>query len=838
MLNEAEVREKIINPWLVGLAFKQTDIKLESSFSIRLGRGVKSISGKSDYLVKSNTGVNLFIIETKSQLAKLNDDDKNQAISYARLISEGNIPPFSIVTNGLETIIYDSISKEKVTGELAQHPHVKNEFQIECSIAARSEALNCLLALNEQNLHKFCTHQVQYRLRPLKSEDIYSGKKYIPTLYIKRNDPENRLNNLLFDLKNPRRLVLVTGSPQKGKTSFVCNQVENLLLKNINCLFFPAIGLNTGLLNAIKEDFQWVFHDQNDVVHIIQQLENIIKKQKQKLFIFIDELNEIDQKIALLISSECERIASEKIVIVLSATSNSLERLLFEYGNPNFLADQSNITLKEAELLSKKALQNIEDKNVIQINDFNAKELDEAATLYSKAYNVKGYKINILFSNPLLLRVAMELFANKEIPENLNDANLIGESLFLKGSRTGISKTCFQKYILELSEILFKKDSPISDLHSLNIEGIDIQKLYEAAILAELHTTNNKPAIDFYYSRERDYCIAYLLKDWLNIFLKGNKDEVKQYLDDAIQTYVGQEALRWFFSSPSHIQQVIRCVDLFDGVINTEIKNILFYAMLSQDFTSQAQLNWLSEKINKMNEERLLNNSKESIEEAVIILFQFIKGSGINNNRLTRNQLVCLKEIMLIEEKLEGETDVRETFSIQLLQDYNLESDFISLMLDDNNKISSFAALLYVESYRDLIKQLNIWITNKNELFELKYENFIVALEHIKDQMSPDMCDPHQMYSDRDEFCISGYIEFRDDYKSIINLYSQHNISNFFLEELGYLKEYALEAIKKNPKLMEEEWVNEVAPELIDSEIIIFEKFNPQQIKIPFEIKL
>ena len=51
-MNEEEIRSKLLLPFLVDLGFEASDIKLEQSFSIRLGRSVHRISGRSDILCK------------------------------------------------------------------------------------------------------------------------------------------------------------------------------------------------------------------------------------------------------------------------------------------------------------------------------------------------------------------------------------------------------------------------------------------------------------------------------------------------------------------------------------------------------------------------------------------------------------------------------------------------------------------------------------------------------------------------------------------------------------------------------------------------------------------
>jgi len=85
----------------------------------------------------------------------------------------------------------------------------------------------------------------------LKSEDINSGKKYIPSLYIQREKQKEALISCIKDENN--KLIFVTGSPQHGKTSFICNFIENLLEKGQPCIFYPAINIQNAYLSVDLE---------------------------------------------------------------------------------------------------------------------------------------------------------------------------------------------------------------------------------------------------------------------------------------------------------------------------------------------------------------------------------------------------------------------------------------------------------------------------------------------------------------------------------------------------------------------------------------------------------
>ena len=51
-MNEEEIRGKLVLPYLEDLGFELSQISLEKSFTIRLGKTVREISGRSDILCK------------------------------------------------------------------------------------------------------------------------------------------------------------------------------------------------------------------------------------------------------------------------------------------------------------------------------------------------------------------------------------------------------------------------------------------------------------------------------------------------------------------------------------------------------------------------------------------------------------------------------------------------------------------------------------------------------------------------------------------------------------------------------------------------------------------
>lgn len=638
--SEEDIRAKIVTAWLADHGFGPSDISVEYSFEVRLGRKTHTIDSekpkkatiqifrpRADVLVRSYNGRNLLIVEVKAPHEPLDDDVREQGICYARLLRKGGIAPFVVLTNGHETKIYDSISEELINGTAISldHPHVKAGFRVNVDdIAFRAEALERFISLSPENLIEFCRQQVSYRMRFLRDEDPYSGKKYIPSLYVERKEAKGNLIRLLDEEK--RRVILVVGSPQVGKTNFICHTVEERLEQGLPCLFYPAIGMGRGLLEAICEDFEWILSDSGHAYQIIhQKLQRILSRTGQKLTLFIDGWNEPDLVLARIIDRESERLSGYDIACVVSMTDISANRLLKdEVGNPSHIAEAAGIRIPEIPLfeMNPKELERqnkTSDTNpsserhffngdqqsetthlkfvprnaswyeklkskwsVVDIRNYSETEVQEAYHIYAKRFNVcvpgltKAEDTHEVWSpraphlvrDPFLLRIGMEQFRGQALPEVLDEPSLLEKSIELKSSRAiDLRDKCVPEILSELANELFSNGTPIRQSIAMKRWGLPAadeppKGLFEAALLSKVCDERGLPALDFYYGRERDFVVANWNRDWLHR-LKETQENVVLELSLAGKTVAGLEALRWFLKQPSHREQLQHVAQFF-----------------------------------------------------------------------------------------------------------------------------------------------------------------------------------------------------------------------------------------------------------------------------------
>lgn len=619
-LSEDDIRTKVVYEWLKDCPISSEEVSIEFTIKIRLGRGTRLINSRSDVLVRNYRGDNLLIIEVKNPSHNLRQDDKFQALSYARALAEGGIAPFTILTNGNHTLIFDTISGEEISGKVvpSTHRYVENQFKVTGDvIGAYSEALNYLISLSEDNLLEFCKGQAEFRMSLLKSDDLFSGKKYIPQTYVDRLGPKKELDEKLFTNKKTRDVLLITGPPQHGKTSFVCNVIDTYLSRKIPCLFYPAISLKDGLLSSLIDDFQWSFNSNSSIVQIAQRLNSILEKSNQYLVIVIDGWNEMFDT-PLRLNEECRRLNSGRIKVVISSTSTSLERILYDgAGNPDFVCSTVELTRGQIRMLCSKPLKSTKDLGVLQINKFNSEEIAEAKLKYAKAYNVRFEEGGNLPHDPFYLRLASEQYSNSTVPAFANRSSLIQSSLLSKGRRSGIEELELQRGLIAFSEVLYKFDSPIKIVSIPELfNSNNLGSWCEAAILQELKN-ENFTEVDFYYSHDRDYSIAILYKEWHNLFKEStDKYKIIEELHEATKTEVGRSALQWFLSCPDYLEHLQVVFSIVSNTVYEELLDILIQPILNQvNLSKKLDFGWIEKHLTTLiNIER-----NRGIEESKIV---------------------------------------------------------------------------------------------------------------------------------------------------------------------------------------------------------------------------
>jgi hypothetical protein len=580
--SEEDVRTKVVVPWLLANGFSLATLSLEFSFRIRLGRSIVHVGGgatsreptpssagayttyssRADVLVRNENRENLLIVEVKAPGETLDDQARDQGISYARCIAEGNIAPYVVLTNGLSTRVFDSHSRAEIFVDdagLSTTCNNRSRYVTSDDLSLRAEALESLISFSPKNLIAFCEAQSRFRMKPLFGEKIDSDKKFIPSLFIEREEVKARLAEFIDDKKH--RVTLLIGHPQVGKTNFVCQTVLERLTNGHPCLFYPAIGLNRSLLEEIANDFEWSFAGVSDTFsHLIRKINNVLQRANTKLTIFIDGWNETNIQLARTIDSDCSRLLSDHIQVVISLTHNSATRLLKDAGgNSSFLAEEAGISSQGPSLieLDPESAAKTSGWNCIHVKNYSPSERDRAYEVYASAYQVAISLSHQKTPDPYVLGIAMKQYSGGRLPDLLDEPVLLNRFLLSKISRSvGLENHNVPICLRELGREMIRNGTPVpievlSRIWSLPLIQNIPNGFFESALLAMENDADGKPSVDFYYGRERDYVIACMAQEWPQK-LAGQLDMEMEF-STAARSRAGIAALSWFLRQPAHV---------------------------------------------------------------------------------------------------------------------------------------------------------------------------------------------------------------------------------------------------------------------------------------------
>lgn len=576
--SEDDVRTKVVVPWLLSRGFSLATISIEFTFRIRLGRSVIRVgsdsnpresicsiySPRADVLVRNERGDNLLIIEVKAPGEPLDDLARDQGISYARCVAEGNIAPFVVITNGHSAYVYDTISRLEVKEDV--HLGTACMTRALCitpdELMLRAEALESLISFSQENLMTFCEAQTQFRMRQLLGEKLDSDKKYIPSLFVQREEIASLLSNALDNKGN--RVTLLIGYPQVGKTNFICHTVVERISNGQPCLFYPAISLQGPLLAEIGHDLEWEFSEtQQNYSQLVGKLNRILHRAQKRLTIFVDGLNETSVQLARAIDADCGRLSGNRIQIVISLTHSSATRLLRDAaGNSSFIAGEAGIPSCGASLieLDPEAAATTSDWNCIHVKRYSQEECERAYRIYANAYEVDVSESHHKTRDPYVLGIAMKQFGGQRLPESLDEPSLLNSFIVNKIRRAvGLAECNVLLCLRELGKEMIRGGAPVPIETLCKIWSHPItQKIpsafFESALLINEIDEDGRQYVDFYFGRERDYVIACLAYEWPRK-LRDLKDLDLEF-SEVVVTAAGNDALVWFLRQPTYILQL------------------------------------------------------------------------------------------------------------------------------------------------------------------------------------------------------------------------------------------------------------------------------------------
>lgn len=494
-MNEEEVKIKYVLPWLKQAGVALQDLQFEQNFSVKIGRGQISVGerpkrtragARLDILVR-RADRNLFVVETKAAREALTDDDRDQAISYARLVHP--IAPYAVVTNGSEYRLYDAISKEAIEPKSIQI----RGFEATLPDADILEAQRCFFGLSRSNLQRFCQQQVDSELRLVRGT-LSEGRKYVPELHV----PRESLRKELADLyASPMPGLLLVGESGSGKTCEMGFIAESFLARGRPVLFFNGFSLANEITQAIANEFSWTFSESDTPIQVLERIESFARNEF--LTIVIDAIDEwmFDSRTNAL-GSLLRAAEHRKIRIVLSCKTSVVDSFLQSRDNPTHVS-----------VLAK----------TVSMPALSAKEFHEAIAKYRQVYEFFGSFEDAVLTeareNPFLLRVFFDVA--KE--HNLEHLTFSAAHFFEEFYNRSLRKTCdvpqAEDTLTAIGQLLYERNSDsigerqVKNALKLRVNDALMEELFEYALLVRTAPAMGERLVRFNIQQLRDYIIAY-----------------------------------------------------------------------------------------------------------------------------------------------------------------------------------------------------------------------------------------------------------------------------------------------------------------------------------------
>lgn len=258
MTNEATLEARI-SETLRSLfpSLEQTEFSHQLTFTIKLGHKSiqidpkkSSASGRLDVLILYKKKP-ICVLELKKPTAKLTDDDRDQGISYARLLTP--MPPFIVVTNGKEKHFYKTVDKQKWEAESVDEQKLQELIDYGMSIAKGSldEAVTFLLGKDDDVWEKIIEDITKEQLDLLQGNSEEYDKPIFKGLYIQR-EITNKIKN---DLVNSQDNLVLTGPPLSGKTNVFAQLINSANDKSLLYLYLNMVDIGYGPLQFLCNKF-------------------------------------------------------------------------------------------------------------------------------------------------------------------------------------------------------------------------------------------------------------------------------------------------------------------------------------------------------------------------------------------------------------------------------------------------------------------------------------------------------------------------------------------------------------------------------------------------------
>lgn len=519
-MNEEEVKVHIILPWLQNLGLAREELALETSFSLRIGTNDVVIGGRRgkvrqrarlDILVRRR-GVNLLVIEVKEPSEPLSEFDRDQAISYARLLHP--VAPFALVTNGKDFWLYDALSKERLTPENTGFP---DGTTLVLPDESRLEALRLFFGVSPENLAIFARAQADRAIEPLiGGPDDYTAV-YIPDAHIERDALTAAVQAFLSGMPS---LFVLGGESGMGKSCVMIDLARTLADGGYPVLFFRGALVQGDILDEIAGEVEWAFGAQRGSIDALRRLAE--NSGGKPLIVMIDGVEDwpFPAKVQNLVSL-ATHLGGLNVRLIVSCKTASWEPFMYALGSHTGI---------------KSAIHGAAERHGFSglAEPFSPREFFRAVDRHRKAYGTEGgfdpAAMREAMRSPFMLRLMFQVKAAEPRVEKarppggalgriaFDSSSFFETYLRLAARRTGQEEVAVSA-LIATARILYENDQEWVEEQALRAAlGLRItQQLPPALFEQRLLIGAGAPGlrrIGFGFGLLRNYIIAFHVRRW------------------------------------------------------------------------------------------------------------------------------------------------------------------------------------------------------------------------------------------------------------------------------------------------------------------------------------
>lgn len=227
------------------------------NFTLKLGRNTIEVDSKERYskarldILVSYKGKPLCILELKNPDEELTEDDRDQGISYARLLTP--MPPFVVITNGKESNFYRTVDKQKWEISTVDEEKLQELISYGVSLAEKDmdEAVCFLLSRDDDVWVKVIEGITKEHIELLQGEVGDFGRPVIKDFSIQREITAQ----IEKDLVDGQKQIVLTGPPLSGKTNVFVQLCMSDSSKGLIYLYLNMVNIGYGPLQFLCNKF-------------------------------------------------------------------------------------------------------------------------------------------------------------------------------------------------------------------------------------------------------------------------------------------------------------------------------------------------------------------------------------------------------------------------------------------------------------------------------------------------------------------------------------------------------------------------------------------------------